>query len=109
MNPYPPDMLLEEEEPAVQPAGTGPRCRLPSAPPPRTRSSSPMPVEKRISALSPSSVTGRALGAATAREEAMLLPFPFTGDSGRSTTVVHAPQAGQRPAHFGVSFPHSVQ
>ena len=26
-----------------------------------------------------------------------------------STSVFHAPQLGQRPAHFGVSLPHSVQ
>ncbi len=37
------------------------------------------------------------------------LPLPFAAGSGRSTTVFHAPQAGQRPAHFGVSLPHSVQ
>ena len=26
-----------------------------------------------------------------------------------STMLFHAPQAGQRPAHLGVSLPHSVQ
>ncbi len=38
MNPYPPDMLPEEEEPAVQPPVTSPRSRHQSAPPPRRSS-----------------------------------------------------------------------
>ena len=79
----------------------------PTAPPPRTRSSSPMPVEKRIS---PSVSTwdsfwGRRLpptGADLARPGA-------AGFSVCSSRVFQAPQAGQRPCHLGVSFPHSVQ
>ena len=80
-----------------------------TAPPPRTRSSSPMPVENRISASASSSVTGRALRTLPppAGREA---PFPAARAAwGCSTMVFHAPQAGHFPAHLGVSLPHSVQ
>ena len=81
-----------------------------TAPPPRTRSSSPMPVGKRISSSASSSVTGRArrrVPPAAGRETA---PFPAARAAGGcSTMVFHAPQAGHRPAHLGVSLPHSVQ
>ena len=44
----------------------------------------------------------------TALADAGFLP-DFTGLSVCSTILFHAPQAGQRPAHLGVSLPHSVQ
>ena len=80
-----------------------------TAPPPRTRSSSLMPVEKRISSSASSSVTGRARRTVPppAGREA---PFPAVLAAwGCSTMVFHAPQAGHFPAHLGVSLPHSVQ
>ena len=76
-----------------------------TAPPPKTRSSSPIPVEKRISSAVPISVMGTGF---TALADAGFLP-DFTGLSACSTMLFHAPQAGQRPAHLGVSLPHSVQ
>ena len=76
-----------------------------TAPPPKTRSSSPIPVRKRISSEVPSSVMRSAF---TVVEKTDFLPL-FTGLSVCSTMVFHAPQAGQRPDHLGVSLPHSVQ
>ena len=77
-----------------------------TAPPPKTRSSSPMPVENRISLLSSISVMCTAFAAflADGRPAARAL-----GALSCSTMVFHAPQDGHRPAHFGVSFPQAVQ
>ena len=37
-------------------------------------------------------------------------PTPGTGSGSRSSTIVfHSPQPGQRPCHFGLSFPHWEQ
>ena len=82
-----------------------------TAPPPRTRSISAMPVEKRISSSSSSCATGfgtlrRVPAIFTAALLAAALP---DGAEGASTIVFHAPHAGQRPNHFPVSLPHSVQ
>ena len=45
------------------------------------------------------------------RVSALVRPFPAADAFGAacSTMEFHAPQAGQRPAHFAVSLPHSVQ
>ena len=81
-----------------------------TAPPPSTRSSSPMPVEKRSSSVVstwPMGV-GRLMG--TPRAEPWAVGAFLAGRSaGRSTMVFQAPQAGHRPCHLGVSLPHSVQ
>ena len=84
------------------------RTRLPAtAPPPSTRSSSPMPVENRIS---PSLVTSRMrLGVRLLPTGAdFALPIA-TGFSICSSMVLNAPQPGQRPIHFRVSLPQLVQ
>ena len=78
-----------------------------TAPPPSTRSSSPMPVEKRIS--SASSISGRATGRGPGPIRTSGRPaFPL-GALSPSTMVFQAPQAGHFPAHLGVSLPHWVQ
>ena len=74
-------------------------------PPPSTRSSSPIPVVIRSAApaSTSASLTGR-----TARLER--LPPP-AGAAARcsSTKVFHSPQPGQRPCHFGLSWPQAEQ
>ena len=81
-----------------------------TAPPPSTRSSSPMPVENRISC--PPSASFKWI-AFTAWKDARLPSWPRPGRAfgaaSCSTMVFHSPQAGQRPAHFGVSLPQAVQ
>src|SRR5574342_1109963 len=77
-------------------------------PPPRTKSSSAIPVRQRpTSALSTADKGIGGLADGTIR---------LSGDppirrvaSGSSTSVFHAPQASQRPAHLGCSAPQSVQ
>ena len=90
--------------PGAPPTSTSEPC---TAPPPSTRSSSPMPVGKRISCA----VSSSAIGCALARSARLRPPvFAFApSPTACSTSVFHAPQLGQRPAHLGVSLPHSVQ
>ena len=82
-----------------------------TAPPPSTRSNSPIPVGKRSSSVVSTWAMGLGRFTATPRP----LPTERTGpfleafSAGRSTIVFHAPQAGHLPCHLGVSFPHSVQ
>ncbi len=66
-----------------------------------------MPVEKRSSCV----VSSSAIGCALLRTSAFARPFPAAGTFGAACSVMefHAPQTGQRPAHFAVSLPHSVQ
>ena len=77
-----------------------------TAPPPSTRSSSPMPVEKRISSSACISVmrdtfTGiLALG---------VLPPLDARSAACSTMEFHAPHTVHLPDHLGLSLPHSVQ
>ena len=80
-----------------------------TAPPPSTRSSSPMPVGKRISSSSPSSVTGQARRRRPLPAALRALPRLLLGVSGCSTMVFQAPQAGHFPAHLGNSLPQAVQ
>ena len=82
-----------------------------TAPPPSTRSSSPIPVAKRSSSVVSTSFMGRGRLMATPVAEP-----PFTGpdrlagfSTGCSTMVFHALQAGHCPAHLGSSLPQSVQ
>ena len=79
-----------------------------TAPPPKTRSNSPMPVGNRISSSAVRSVTGQARRRVMPTRTDVPFPAPL-GCSGCSTMVFQAPQAGHFPAHFAVSFPHSVQ
>ena len=81
-----------------------------TAPPPRTRSNSPMPVGNRISSSAFSSVTGQARRIPCPARTVFpaLFKMAFVA-SGCSTMVFQAPQAGHFPAHFAVSLPHSVQ
>ena len=83
-----------------------------TAPPPRTRSSSLIPVSNRSSLLASTSRSSRGRFLGTRRPppplEAATAAF-FLVSAGCSTTVFQAPQAGHWPCHFGISFPHSVQ
>ena len=64
---------------------------------------------KRIPVVMLSAVPISVMGTGfTILADADFLP-DFTGLSACSTMLFHAPQAGQRPAHLGVSLPHSVQ
>ena len=82
-----------------------------TAPPPNTRSNSPMPVRKRSSSVV--STSDMALARWTATPKALPVwrtgPFFTAFSAGRSTMVFQAPQAGHFPCHLGVSLPHSVQ
>ena len=82
-----------------------------TAPPPSTRSSSPMPVGKRSSSVVSTSAMVLGRFRATPRALPRLADGDFLGafSAGRSTMVFHAPQAGHLPCHLGVSLPHSVQ
>ena len=82
-----------------------------TAPPPRTRSSSPIPVGKRSSSVVSTSaiVLGRLTATPRALPRLAAGLFLAAFSAGRSTMVFHAPQAGHFPCHFGVSLPHSVQ
>ena len=86
------------------------RTREPfTAPPPSTRSSSPMPVPKRISSVVSMSVRAAAFTEWNARPAPEDRPDLVLGAASCSTMVFHAPQAMHLPAHLGVSLPHSVQ
>ena len=78
-----------------------------TAPPPRTLSSSPTPVVKRIS--SSASRSESFSGACLALCAAAAALFSFFGRVGASVSVFHAPQAGHCPDQRAVSLPHSVQ
>ena len=84
------------------------KTRLPAtAPPPRTRSSSPIPVVNRISQ---SDRTSRIRCATRLWPTGAGFPLPTgVGRSICSSNVFQAPQAGHLPCHFGDSFPQSVQ
>ena len=77
-----------------------------TAPPPSTRSSSPMPVGKRISSSSCRDVM---VDAFTVYAIRCVLPLLAGRSAGCSTMEFHAPHTAQRPAHLGLSLPHSVQ
>ncbi len=77
-----------------------------TTPPPRTRSSSPMPVLNRSSSLATTSMSGTGLAAPEAEG-------PRAGPRGASTTsswrVFQRWQEGHWPSHFGEEWPHSAQ
>lgn len=79
-----------------------------TAPPPSTRSSSPIPVEKRVSPSDDISCSrcGRLLCPTGA---AFVFTLPAEGFSICSSMVFQAPQAGHFPCQRGVSFPQFVQ
>src|SRR5437016_3378395 len=81
-----------------------------TSPPPKTRSSSPIPVERRFRCCgvsSPLSVASSSthLGAPPFRDGTAASRPPTTS----STKVFQLPQPGQRPSHFGELVPHSWQ
>ena len=67
-----------------------------------------MPVGRRRAASAPTSRIGKAVFWSLAMLLAARLD-PAAAGSRRSTSVLQAPHAGQRPSHFGESSPHSVQ
>ena len=76
-------------------------------PPPSNRSTSGIPSTRRLS--SEKSISFRAFGALPVellRLEELLALVDWLG---ASTIVFQEPQAGQRPIHFALSAPHSVQ
>ncbi|MEJ7714421.1 MAG: hypothetical protein WKF40_01435 [Thermoleophilaceae bacterium] len=80
-------------------------------PPPRTRSSSPMPVEKRgmRGAWTLRSVTGRS-GAPGLWAPGPRLPGASGwGRRASSTIVLHSPHPGHRPCHLAESCAHEEQ
>lgn len=78
-------------------------------PPPRILSISPLPKEIRLSCEE--SISDRCIGLReapgtwTSRDEGLAFPVATVS----STIVFHSPQAGHRPIHFGLSFPHDLQ
>ncbi len=93
-----------------------------TSPPPRTTSSSLIPVGRRIPASWGRSVTGTARDGSSWRRPAFCRRSPSSerrarpargrpGDSGSarrtSTRDPHWPHSGQRPSQRGVSYPHS--
>ena len=77
-----------------------------TSPPPKTRSSSPIPVSSRAlrSALTARSGVGFAAGRA-ARED----PPPRTGFATLASSVFQPPQPGHWPVHASAVLPHSEQ
>src|SRR6185312_8405403 len=83
-------------------------------PPPSTRSSSPMPVGRRVTGAAPTSRSRRGATRsarlrappAARRREA---PPPEASGSTSSTSVFHAPQVGHWPCHFASCAPQSEQ
>ena len=74
-------------------------------PPPRTRSSSAMPVVIRATCWASTSRRGTGFAARPDR-----VAEPRAGATARSSTSeFHSPQPGQRPCHFGLSCPHEEQ
>ena len=77
-----------------------------TAPPPSTRSSSPIPVEKRISSSVCISVMRDTFTGVLGRD---IFPLLAGRSAACSTMEFHAPHTVQRPDHLGLSLPHSVQ
>src|SRR6266571_2293109 len=78
-------------------------------PPPNTKSNSANPVFHR-STTPPCTSARRTGGTPVGRYVLAVLPaFPPYRPAASSTRLFHAPQASQRPDHFGCSAPHSVQ
>src|SRR5689334_13006793 len=77
-------------------------------PPPRTKSNSRSPVCHR-STPGPPPRADRRTGGLPDRELSRLSARPPVRPTASSTSVFHAPQESQRPAHFGCSAPQSVQ
>ena len=77
-------------------------------PPPRTRSSSPMPLGNRTSLSCRRAVTGLAFRGRSKRT-LPLFRSPAAARLGCSTMVFQAPQAGHFPAQRLSSLPQSVQ
>jgi hypothetical protein len=77
-------------------------------PPPRTRSSSAMPVPIRATCSASTSRNG--VGRTALADALPPGPPPRGAETLRSSTsVFHSPQPGQRPCHFGLSCPHEEQ
>ena len=79
-----------------------------TAPPPKTLSSSPIPVENLSSASVSSSEISFGFLKDTLEEPPLVAPLPFTS-AFTSTRLSHAPQAVHLPLHLTVSLPHSEQ
>ena len=78
-----------------------------TAPPPRTRSSSEIPVEKRISFEVSSSDNLFGLPMDSVAEPPLCIPAPLCIRN--SFILFQAPQLGHFPAQFADSYPHSAQ
>ena len=78
-------------------------------PPPNTRFSSLLGMSMRVSDSASISLTASARWRRPAGRLPLVPPVGDAGATRSSTSVFHAPQAGQRPSHFGASAPHSVQ
>src|SRR5262249_44823661 len=76
-----------------------------TSPPPTTRSNSAMPVARRASSA------GLPLRAGSSMQRPLPPLSPLGGASvaASSTIAFQAPQASQRPDHFGAAAPHSWQ
>ena len=77
-------------------------------PPPRTRSSSPMPVGTGSLSLGLTSPIGVASPGGTSARPAARVTNDSSGPSTSSTREFHAPHARHLPDHFGNEPPHSV-
>ena len=91
--------------PGAPPTSTIEPC---TRPPPSTRSNSALPVPIRSAANSSTSASacGRC---AVAEPPPIPLAGPVGGSRRCSCSVFHSEQPGQRPAHFAVSWPQSLQ
>src|SRR5437660_4518783 len=76
-------------------------------PPPSTKSNSRRPVCQRVNVPPPTA--DRRTGGLPDGAACLLSERPPARPTASSTSVFHAPQESQRPAHFGCSAPQSVQ
>src|SRR5256885_3279359 len=76
-------------------------------PPPSTKSNSRRPVCQRVNVPPPT--VDRRTGGLPDGTACFLSARPPARPTASSTSVFHAPQESQRPAHFGCSAPQSVQ
>src|SRR5215218_10972357 len=78
-------------------------------PPPRTRSSSPIPVERRSTLGASTCPSATGVSARPAERDGAAPPRP-AGAAARFSSVIvfHSPQPGQRPCHFWLSWPQAV-